>query len=152
MCAPVDQAVRSDLPSETIGTSPGPPMGTVGARVAADTDARPRPAPLPLPSTLPVLIFITGCCRGSVAVHRTAASLRQGRSRVGRCPRFRDCSSAALINKSTKSRVSRNACDSRMSVCFLTRATCKNVRQNLIPRATAYPPPCPQSACARVSE
>ena len=30
-----------------------------------------------------------------------------------------------------------NACNSRMSVCFLTRATCKNVRQNLIPRATA---------------
>ena len=28
--------------------------------------------------------------------------------------------------------------NSRMSVCFLTRATCKNVRQNLIPRATAY--------------
>ena len=32
----------------------------------------------------------------------------------------------------------RFACNSRMSVCFLTRATCKNVRQNLIPRATAY--------------
>ena len=31
-----------------------------------------------------------------------------------------------------------NACNSCMSVCFLTRATCKNVRQNLIPRATAY--------------
>ena len=30
------------------------------------------------------------------------------------------------------------ACNSRMSVCFLTRSTCKNVRQNLIPRATAY--------------
>ena len=29
------------------------------------------------------------------------------------------------------------ACDSRISVYFLTRATCKNVRQNLIPRATA---------------
>ena len=28
-------------------------------------------------------------------------------------------------------------CDSRMAVRFLTRATCKNVRQNLIPRATA---------------
>ena len=25
-----------------------------------------------------------------------------------------------------------------MSVCFLTRTTCKNVRQNLIPQATAY--------------
>ena len=33
----------------------------------------------------------------------------------------------------------RFACNSRMSVCFLTRATCRNVRQNLIPRATAYP-------------
>ena len=33
-----------------------------------------------------------------------------------------------------------HACNSRMSVCFLTRATCKNVRQNLIPRATAYLP------------
>ena len=32
----------------------------------------------------------------------------------------------------------RNACNSRTSVCFLTRATCQNVRQNLIPRATAY--------------
>ena len=32
----------------------------------------------------------------------------------------------------------RFACNSRMSVCFLTRAKCKNVRQNLIPRATAY--------------
>ena len=32
------------------------------------------------------------------------------------------------------------ACDSRMSVCFLTRATCKNVRQILKPRATAQPP------------
>ena len=30
------------------------------------------------------------------------------------------------------------ACNSRMSVCFVTRATCKNVRQNLRPRATAY--------------
>ena len=29
------------------------------------------------------------------------------------------------------------ACDSRTAVCFLTRTTCKNVRQNLIPRATA---------------
>ena len=29
------------------------------------------------------------------------------------------------------------ACDSRMAVCCLTRATCKNVRQNLIPLATA---------------
>ena len=28
-------------------------------------------------------------------------------------------------------------CNSGMSVCFLTRATCKNVLQNLIPRATA---------------
>ena len=28
--------------------------------------------------------------------------------------------------------------DSRMAVGFLTRATCKIVRQNLIPRATAY--------------
>ena len=27
-----------------------------------------------------------------------------------------------------------------MSVCFLTRATCKNVKENLIPRATAYGP------------
>ena len=32
----------------------------------------------------------------------------------------------------------RFTCDSRMSVCFLTCATCKNVLQNLIPRATAY--------------
>ena len=32
---------------------------------------------------------------------------------------------------------------SRMAVCFLTRATCKNVRQNLIPPATAYLPPTP---------
>ena len=31
----------------------------------------------------------------------------------------------------------RNAYDSRMAVCCLTRETCKNVRQNLIPRATA---------------
>ena len=31
----------------------------------------------------------------------------------------------------------RFVCDCRMSVCFLTRATCKNVRQNLMPRATA---------------
>ena len=31
----------------------------------------------------------------------------------------------------------RIARDSRMAVDFLTRATCKNVRQNLIPRATA---------------
>ena len=31
----------------------------------------------------------------------------------------------------------RNTCDFRMAVCSLTRATCKNVRQNLIPRATA---------------
>ena len=31
-------------------------------------------------------------------------------------------------------------CDSRMAVCCLTRATSKNVRQNLIPRATAYCP------------
>ena len=30
------------------------------------------------------------------------------------------------------------ACDSHMALCFLTRATCKNVRQNLIPWATAY--------------
>ena len=29
------------------------------------------------------------------------------------------------------------ACNSCMSVCFLTCTTCKNVRQNLIPRATA---------------
>ena len=29
-------------------------------------------------------------------------------------------------------------CDSRMAVGFSTRATCKNVLQNLIPRATAY--------------
>ena len=28
--------------------------------------------------------------------------------------------------------------NSRMAVCFLTRATCKNVRQNLTPQATAY--------------
>ena len=34
--------------------------------------------------------------------------------------------------------LSANACNSRMSMCFLTRATCKNVQQNLIPRATAY--------------
>ena len=32
----------------------------------------------------------------------------------------------------------RIARDSRMAVGFLTRATCKNVRQNLIPRAIAY--------------
>ena len=57
-----------------------------------------------------------------------------------------------MIRVARFARFARNACDSRMSVCFLTRATCKNVRQNLIPRATAYPPPCPQSACARVSE
>ena len=31
-----------------------------------------------------------------------------------------------------------NGCYSGMSVCFFTRATCKNVQQNLIPRATAY--------------
>ena len=39
-------------------------------------------------------------------------------------------------------RESENACNSRMSVCFLTRTTCKNVRQNLIPRATAYASGC----------
>ena len=33
--------------------------------------------------------------------------------------------------------VARNACDFRMAVCFFTRSTCKNVRQNLIPQATA---------------
>ena len=32
------------------------------------------------------------------------------------------------------------SCNSRMSVYFLTRTTCKNVRQNLILRATAYFP------------
>ena len=31
-----------------------------------------------------------------------------------------------------------NVCNSSMAVCFLTHATCKNVWQNLIPRATAY--------------
>ena len=32
----------------------------------------------------------------------------------------------------------RFACDSRIAVCCFTRAKCKNVRQNLIPRATSY--------------
>ena len=45
----------------------------------------------------------------------------------------------------------RNACDSRMSVWFLTRATCKNVRQNLIPRATAYPPDLTQLAAGIIA-
>ena len=32
---------------------------------------------------------------------------------------------------------SHNACNSCMSVYFLTRSTCKNMQQNLIPLATA---------------
>ena len=47
-------------------------------------------------------------------------------------PGLRSCA-PPLIQPGT-----RFACNSRMSVCFLTRTTCKNVRQNLIPRATAY--------------
>ena len=43
------------------------------------------------------------------------------------------------VKKPTAMREShaRIARDSRMAVGFLTRATCKNVRQNLIPHATA---------------
>ena len=41
-------------------------------------------------------------------------------------------------NTRTCEKCTRNACNSRMSVCFLTRSTCKKVRQNLIPLATAY--------------
>ena len=36
----------------------------------------------------------------------------------------------------------------KTAVCFLTRGTCKNVRQNLIPRATAYPGAPPDCAAA----
>ena len=45
------------------------------------------------------------------------------------------------------------ACNSRMSVCFLTRATCKNVLQNLVPRATAESDPSHPSsqACTAIT-
>ena len=50
------------------------------------------------------------------------------------------CTLRESENTRTCENCTRFACNSCMSVCFLTRATCKNVRQNLIPRATAYGP------------
>ena len=62
---------------------------------------------------------------------------------VGSGPRYMICVILfCMLSKSETTRTcencTRNTCNYRMSVCFLTRATCKNVRQNLIPRATAY--------------
>ena len=53
-------------------------------------------------------------------------------------PEVYDCVTLfCTLRESENTLCTRNACNSRMSVYFLTRATCKNVRQNLIPRATA---------------
>ena len=68
---------------------------------------------------------------------RLNASFRQWPEEYDSCHTFLH---VARVRKHTDMRewTCENACNSRMSVCFLTRSTCKNVRQNLIPRATAY--------------
>ena len=64
---------------------------------------------------------------------------------LGSFPRYMICVTLfCMLRESKNTRTSenftqkRNACNSRLSVCFLTCAKYKNLRQNLIPRATAY--------------
>ena len=66
--------------------------------------------------------------------HASTRSARQWPEVYDLCHTFLH---VARVKKPTAMR----ECDSRMAIRFLTRATCKNVRQNLIPRATAYGPP-----------
>ena len=63
---------------------------------------------------------------------RLNASFRQWPEEYDSCHTFLH---VARVRKHTDMRewTCENACNSRMSVCFLTRSTCKNVRQNLIP-------------------
>ena len=61
---------------------------------------------------------------------------------LARCASQKTHGHARIARESENTRTCENStrfwCDSRMSVCFLTCATCQKVLQNLIPWATAY--------------